>query len=815
MTAREAVLQLTTEEKAALLSGQDHWRLKSIERLELPKIAVSDGPHGLRKQIDKPGAGNDDSKVAVCFPSGAGLAASFNTELLRELGDTLGRECRAEDVSVLLGPAINMKRSPLCGRNFEYLSEDPYLAGELAAAYIDGVQGQGVGVSLKHFAVNSQERRRTSVSAVLDERALREIYLAAFEKAVKQSKPWTLMCAYNKINGEYCSQNKRLLTDILRKEWGFDGLVMSDWGAVCDREIGVDAGLDLEMPSSGEENTDKIVAATQSGRLGDNALNACCERVIELIQRAAEENERHGQCFFDHAGDHERAALFARETQVLLKNNGILPLKKSANVVFVGEFAEKPRYQGGGSSHIKAYEVECAIDAAIELGAGVRYVKGFSSKGTKYNVDLAVEAIAAAKNADAVVVFAGLPEIMETEGLDRAGLELPECQNTLISKLAAVQPNIVVVLQNGSPVAMPWLDKVAAVLESYLGGEAVGRAQAEILFGAVNPCGKLAESFPLCLKDTPCYGNYPGGILTTEHRESIYIGYRYYDKAQKDVLFPFGHGLSYTSFEYSDLSVAWAGGNASVSFKIKNTGALAGAEAAQLYVGFPEEKAFHAPRELKGFAKLYLEPGEERQITIDLDERAFLFWNAAKGAWDWENGEYTISVGASSRDIRLSAVLPSRYKDSETAYPRELYPSYYTGEVQGVPDEEFERLLGFKIPPANPLPCQKVTVNDSLESAAVKSAWGRRLSMVIRSAKRLARPGSDAIFSNPEFYTAAALETPFHWVARGTAKGEELRGAIVDFLNGKHTARALRTMVKAGFLSIPAVQALLKKAKDS
>ncbi|MDR3344569.1 MAG: glycoside hydrolase family 3 C-terminal domain-containing protein [Oscillospiraceae bacterium] len=812
MNPKELVLQMTTEEKAALVSGLDAWRLKPLERLGLPKIAVSDGPHGLRKQSDEPGAGNDDSKVTVCFPSGAGMAASFNRELLAEIGETLALEARAENVNVILGPAANMKRSPLCGRNFEYFSEDPYLAGELAAAYINAAQVQGVGVSMKHFAVNSQEKRRLSVSAVLDDRTLREIYLAAFEKAVKQAKPWTLMCAYNKINGEYCSQNSRLLTDILRGEWGYDGLVMSDWGAVCNRAKGVAAGLDLEMPSSGEENTRKILDAIRAGELSENALNSCCERVVALIQKSVEAGKSHAdKGTFDHDGDHEKARRFARESQVLLKNNGILPLKKTANIVFIGEFAQSPRYQGGGSSHIKSYKVEGALDAAAEMGVGVRYAKGFSSKGTKYDVDLAVEAIAAAREADAAVVFAGLPDIMESEGLDRKSLDLPANQNTLIAKIAAVQPNTVIVLQNGSPVAMPWIDSVAAVLESYLGGEAVGKAQAEILFGEVNPSGKIAETFPLHLEDTPCYGNYPGNLLTVQHREGIYIGYRWYDKAQKDVLFPFGHGLSYTTFEYSEIATAWEGENLRVYFKVLNTGTVAGAEVVQVYIGFPQEKAFHAPQELKGFQKIQLNPGESCSSSALLDKRAFQFWNPALSDWDSESGEYTIRIGASSRDIRLECKTKVENSSTVIAYAKEQYPSYHSGQVQAVPDAEFERLLGTPIPKADPLPGEIVTVHDTLEIAAVKTSQGRRIAAMARAVLSKNKPGKDAIFSNPEFYVSAALEAPFHWAQRGAAHGEELRAGIVELLNGRHTAKALGIIAKSGILDIPFIQGLSKK----
>ncbi|MCL2023672.1 MAG: glycoside hydrolase family 3 C-terminal domain-containing protein [Oscillospiraceae bacterium] len=790
MTPKELVSEMTLEEKASLVSGKDFWRLKPIPRIGIPKIAVSDGPHGLRKQSDEPGAGDNDSKITVCFPSGAGLAASFNRDLIQELGVTLAKEAMAERVAVLLGPAINIKRSPLCGRNFEYLSEDPYLAGEMAAAYTDGVQANGVGVCLKHFAANNQERRRMSNSSVVDERTLREIYLPAFEKVVKRSGAWSVMCAYNKLNGTYCSENKRLLTDILRDEWGFDGVVISDWGAVCDRVKGICAGLDLEMPSSGEENTNNIISAVTAGDLDEGELDICCERIVNLIKRSVMGYRNAEQPTFSRDADHDKAREFARETQVLLKNNGVLPLKKNANIVFIGEFAEKPRFQGDGSSHINPYTVDNALDAAIEMGIGVRYVRGFSSRNTKYDVHLAVEAIAAARSADVAVVFAGLPDVMETEGLDRVTLDLPENQNALIDKITAVQPNTVVVLQNGSPVTMPWLGKVSAVLESYLGGEGVGAAQAEILFGEVNPSGKLAETFPIALEDTPCYENFPGNLLTVEYREGIYVGYRYYEKAKKHVMFPFGYGLSYTTFEYSNLSSQWQGENLELKFTVKNAGSRAGAEAAQVYVSSPEGKAFHPRKALKGFEKVYLQPGEKKEICVTLDKRAFQFYNVNKSDWDSEKGEYKILIGASSQDIRLRTTVEIDALAGSPVYPKKHFKSYYTADVQRVPNEEFACLLGTPIPKANPKKGEMVTVNDSLEVAAAKTLCGERIAAVIRRAKSMFRPAKNAIFSNPDFYVHAAMESPIHCIARGAPRADRLRLGLVDFLNGKKSGLA-------------------------
>ncbi|MDR0883016.1 MAG: glycoside hydrolase family 3 C-terminal domain-containing protein [Oscillospiraceae bacterium] len=812
MTAKELVAALTLPEKAALVSGLNFWCTRPVERLSLPSIELHDGPHGLRKEAE----GSNMGLPAVCFPSGAGNACSFNRALLRTMGETLGREARAENTHVLLGPAVNIKRSPLCGRNFEYFSEDPYLAGELASAYIQGVQSQGVGVSLKHYAVNSQEKRRLSVSAELDERTLREIYLPAFEKAVKEAKPWTLMCAYNKINGTYLSENAHLLTEILRDEWGFEGLVMSDWGAVCDRAAGIVAGLDLEMPASGEENTNKLIAAVENDDLSEELLDKCVHRVVELVQKAIAGRDALPSTSFDRAADHEIAKAVSRESQVLLKNNGILPLKKTAHIVFVGEFAAAPRINGGGSSLINASNVESALDTAAALGVGVRYCRGFGKKDRKYNVDLAVEAIAAAKDADAVVIFAGLDELVESEGFDRTSLELPAHQNTLIRKIAAVQPNTVVVLNNGAPVTMPWIDSVAAVLESYLGGEAVGAVQTEILFGRTNPSAKLAETFPLRLEDTPARAYYPGGVLTTEHREGIYVGYRAYDKAAKEVLFPFGHGLSYTTFAYADLVTQWAAENLVIHFSVTNTGAVAGAEVAQVYVGLPEDKAFHPLRELRGFEKVWLAPGETKEIALRLDARAFQFYNPELGDWDTETGEYSVAVGASSRDIRLETNVSIQSSTQSAPYPKAQFAPYYSADIQSVSDSDFARLLGRPLSPTNPNIGDPITHTDTLESAGIKSASAQRLVNIIRKGGRLVlHPRKNDIFQNQDFMISMALEAPFHWLFRGNAGADEIRANIVQFLRGKHSLTALGAAAKAIVLHIPAIQKRLNNGNES
>ena len=652
---KEIISQMTLEEKAGLCSGLDFWHFKGVERLGVPSVMVSDGPHGLRKQ-DEEGdhLGINDSIKAVCFPPAVLSACSFDTELMEKVGDAIGVEAQATDLSCVLGPGVNMKRSPLCGRNFEYFSEDPYLAGEVAAAFINGVQKHHIGTSIKHFAANNQETNRMTCSSDADERTLREIYLPAFEKAVKKSQPYTVMCSYNKLNGTFASENEWLLTKVLRDEWGFKGMVMSDWGAVNERVPGLKAGLEVEMPASGGITDVEIVAAVQDGSLDEAVLDRAAERILNFIFTWEENREEHT---FDMEGDHALAQHVAEESMVLLKNEGILPLSKDENVLFVGEYAVKPRYQGGGSSHINSFKVSDAFSTAEKLG-NVKYVKGFSGKDDIYEEDLAAEAIEAAKQADKVVVFAGLPDSFESEGYDRTHMDMPACQNKLIEELAAVNSNIAVVLHNGAPVTLPWFDKVKGLLEAYLGGQAGGAAIANILFGKVNPSGKLAETWPIKLADNPAHLNF-GGKRNVEYHEGIFIGYRYYDKKEMEVRFPFGYGLSYTTFEYSNLRLdsdkMTDGGSLTVSVDVTNTGSVAGKEIVQFYVSDKTGKVQRPVRELKGFGKVSLEPGETRTVSAVLDDRAFSWYSTEISDWYAFPGEYEIAAGASSRDIRLSA----------------------------------------------------------------------------------------------------------------------------------------------------------------
>jgi beta-glucosidase len=652
MDVKKLVSQMTLEEKAGLCSGLDFWHTKPVERLGVPSFMVSDGPHGLRKQDDN--ASFNDSIKAVCFPAGCATAASFDRGLLESLGEAIGESCQHEKVSVVLGPAVNIKRSPLCGRNFEYFSEDPYLAGEVAAAYINGVQSKNVGVSIKHFAANNQEHRRMSSSSDIDERALREIYLAAFETPIRREKPWTVMCSYNRINGTFSAENKWLLTELLRDEWGFDGYVVTDWGAVVDRVKGIEAGVDLEMPSSGGVNDKKIVEAVREGRLDEKLVDLACERILGVHYRYHENAKP--QTPWDKEAQHELAASIAAECMVLLKNEAILPLAKSDKVAFIGEFAEKPRFQGGGSSHINCFKITSALDAGS--GLDIVYAKGFEIDTDTTSEAMIQEAVAAARQARVAVVFAGLPDAYESEGYDRAHMRLPDCQNELIAAVAAANPNTVVVLHNGSPVEMPWAGSVKGILEAYLGGQAVGKAVIKVLFGDVNPSGRLPETFPLKLEDNPSYLFYGGEKDTVEYREGIFVGYRYYDKKKMDVLFPFGYGLSYTTFEYSNLRTDKQrfkdNETVTVSVDVTNTGKRYGKEVVQLYIADVKSTLIRPVRELKGFEKVALQPGETKTVTFTLDKRAFACWNSEIHDWHVETGEFDIEICRSSRDVVLS-----------------------------------------------------------------------------------------------------------------------------------------------------------------
>ncbi|MFM2077075.1 MAG: hypothetical protein RJA49_965 [Actinomycetota bacterium] len=658
---------LSLEEKAALLDGADFWHTKGVERLGVPGIMVSDGPHGLRKQASAGDhLGLTNSVPATCFPPAAGIASSWDVDLLHRVGVALGVESRAAEVSVLLGPGINMKRSPLCGRNFEYLSEDPTLAGALAAAMVQGVQSQGVGTSLKHFAVNNQETDRMTVSAEVDERTLREIYLAAFEHVVKTSQPWTIMCSYNRLNGRYVSEHPWLLTEVLRDEWGFEGLVMSDWGAVSRRDAAVAAGMDLEMPSSGGGGTRVILDAVRAGTLSEADVDRAAARVLALAERSKAALADPGS--FDRDTHHALAREAAAASAVLLKNEGgLLPLDPASGgtIALIGDFARTSRFQGAGSSQVNPTRVDTSIEALQQLLGSRRevvFAPGFGIESASADPAQVEEAVRVAEAADVVVLFLGLPPSYESEGYDRTGLELPASQVELLHAVADVNPRVVVVLSNGAVVEVAsWEHRAMAVLEGWLLGQAGGSALIDILFGAVEPSGRLAETIPVRLEDTPAFGNFPGAHHVVRHGEGTLIGYRWYDTRKIDVSHPFGHGLSYTTFGYRDLEVVVRVDGpdpvVDVAVTVANTGTRRGIETVQLYVADPVATVQRAEQELRGFSKVALEPGEERRVTFTLDARAFAFWHEPLHQWIVEGGEFEIRVGASSRDIRVATTI--------------------------------------------------------------------------------------------------------------------------------------------------------------
>jgi beta-glucosidase len=732
--------RLTTERKAALGSGIDMWHLEPVPELDLDSVMVTDGPHGLRKAAQATGQ-MIRGEPATCFPTASGLAASWDRDLLHDVGAAIGREARAQGVAVVLGPGANLKRHPLCGRNFEYFSEDPLLSGRMAAALVDGIQSEGVGTSLKHFAVNNQETRRMVVDAIVDERTLRELYLAGFEHAVKAAEPWTLMCAYNKLNGSYCSQHPWLLTEVLRDEWGFDGLVMTDWGAADDRVEGIEAGLDLEMPGSGGLNDAVVVAARESGRLEEPTLDLMAGRALDLIRRG---NVALAEPYEVDADEHHRLARrAAAETAVLLSNDGLLPLDAAASVAVIGGFATEPRYQGAGSSLVTPTRLDAGLDAVREMVGQdhlVRFAQGYEATSDDVRPDLIDEAVLVARSADVAIVFAGLPPSYEAEAYDRDHLRLPQQHNDLIRAVTEVNPDTVVVLCNGSPVQMPWVDRPRAIVEAYLGGQGGGGGIVDVLYGRVTPGGKLAETFPVRQSDAASDRWFPGEGRQVQYREGLYVGYRWFDTASVDVLFPFGHGLSYTTFAYSDLQVvggtptgddplAWP----TVEVTITNTGDIAGAEVVQLYVRDVESTVHRPDKELKSFAKVHLQAGEAQRVRLPLDRRAFAFWDAASGDWQVEGGDFDLLVGASSRDLRASATIEIA-SDFEPAAPSAALAPYVRPTRDGFDDDAaFEALLGRSVPP--PVAVRPFTRNSTFDEVGSTRLGAGLKKLVMRVAK--------------------------------------------------------------------------------
>lgn len=792
---RELIGMMTLEEKASLCSGLDYWHTKPIERLDIPSILVSDGPHGIRRQLGKSsGAGMGQSGEATCFPTACTSACSFDRDLLFEMGVALALECIDQEVSVLLGPGANIKRSPLCGRNFEYISEDPFVTGELASAIISGIQSKNIGTSLKHFAANSQEKARMVSNSIVDERALREIYLAGFEKAVKKAAPWTMMSSYNLVNGTYAGENRRLLTDILRNEWGFDGVVMSDWGAVNERSAALSAGLELEMPPSGGINDRRIADAVKSGSLSEDILDSAVMRMLDLVFKTKNDQSSSEQLYEKH---NELARRIAVESAVLLKNDGILPASRKQNIAVIGAFARHTRYQGSGSSKINPTQVSSVYDAFAAEGIPFEYAEGYPLSEDDADIEMINHAVSVSQGKDIVFIFAGLPEEFESEGFDRTHINLPASQNKLISEVAGVNSNVAVILFGGSPCAMPWISAVKSVLLCYLPGQAAGQAAYDLLFGKAVPCGKLAETFPVFLSDNPSYP-YFGGSKNIEYRESIFVGYRYYDASNKAVLFPFGFGLSYSSFAYRNLTLSskeiFDSDTLYVTLDVENTGDYDAREIVQLYVEPPVSRIYKAKKELRGFAKINLAKGETSKVSFTLDNRSFAYFNINIMDWHVESGTYKIHVAASSRDTRLTAEVDVTSTAGDVSVPdyRRTAPSYYSLESNSlvIPQQQFEAVYGTMMP--TPLPVGKGYYHaNSTLSEIRKSFIGRYFANTIHR-RFTAQYSSDSSPDEMRMMEAMFEDMPLRGIVNfsGGEIGFALLNALIKMMNG-HLIRGI------------------------
>lgn len=774
MKYAELISKMTLEEKAGLTSGLDFWHTKPIERLGIPSMLLSDGPHGLRKQEwQSDHLGMHRSVPATCYPTAASLANSWDEQMIERLGAALGLEAASEGISVLLGPGCNIKRNPLCGRNFEYFSEDPFLSGKAAAALIRGVQSNGISACVKHFAANSQELRRMSNDSIVDERTLREIYLPAFEAAVKEGGVKCVMTSYNRLNGEYTNENAHLLQDILYGDWGYDGMVVTDWGGNNDRVKALVAGDNLEMPYSGGQTDGYVAAAVENGDISEALLD---ERIDKILDMVFNTRKAFDYKHYDKTEHHRLAASFAEETAVLLKNDGILPLKSTGGVAVIGDFAKTPRYQGAGSSLVNSTRVDNALDALKAQGVRViGFEPGFKRLGGK-SARLCAKACELAMRAETVVLFLGLDEGSEAEGMDRQSLRLPDNQLALLDALSAVSRNIVVVLSCGGAVEMPWQDKARAIVHGFLGGQAGATAMARLLTGKANFSGKLSETVPVRYEDMPSAPYYPGREKTSEYREGLYVGYRYFDTAQKPVMYPFGHGLSYTSFKYSNLKIS----GDTVSFFVENTGSVSGAEVAQLYIAPRCGKAFRPAQELKGFVRLELEPKEKKRAEIKLNDRSFAIWSVAHNDWVVEAGEYDVLVGASSRDIRLRATVK---KDgvTENPYTDKAFEPYYTADIKAVPDASFRALLGREIPQHNWDRSAPFEFNDTVSQGEYLTGG---LGRTMYNAVRLIRSGlilfGKKTVANNFMYI---MDVPYRNIARMT-----------DFLNDEQVYALLKVV---------------------
>lgn len=778
MKHKDLIQRMTLEEKAAILSGKSVWETREVRRLGIPSIFLSDGPHGLRKQAAAGDhLGLNESLSATCFPTAATIANSWNCSLAGEIGEALGEEAVSMDVDVLLGPGMNIKRSPLCGRNFEYFSEDPYLSGKMAAAYVRGIQKKGVYSCVKHFAVNSQELQRMSMDAVVDDRTFREIYLTGFEIAVKEGNAKSIMSSYNQINGVYANEDSHLLKEILRDEWKFDGFIVTDWGGSNSHVEGVRAGSNLEMPSPGLDSARELIRAVKQKELAEEELDACVDELLDaaLTLAGKEKREKQGVDFAEH---HRLAKKAALESAVLLKNEKrILPLEAGTKVALIGDFACSPRYQGAGSSMVNPTQVDsmAGLIGAYPLQV-VGVSRGYQRNGNADEEKLR-EAVELAKTADVVIYCFGLNEIAESEGVDREHMRVPENQIALLEAISDVNQHIVGVLSAGSPIEMPWQEKCGAILHGYLNGQAGAGAVLDLLTGKANPSGRLNETYPIRYEDTPAARYYPSREKTSEYREGLYVGYRYYDTAGVKVQFPFGYGLSYTEFSYSDLEVR----EKEVSFVLTNSGGMDGAEVAQLYIGLPKTEIFRPQKELKGFVKVFLKKGESRKVTIPLDDKAFRYWNTRTNRWEREGGSYRMMVGASVSDIRLEGSLPVKGTTSINPYQKEMLSSYFTGDIRNVSDGEYEALLG------RPIPDGKwggeLGVNDAIcQMYYAKSRLARCVCRVLENKKK-----KSELSGKPDLNILFIYNMPFRGIAKMTngAVSMEMVYGIVDAVNGR------------------------------
>ncbi|CUX44573.1 glycoside hydrolase family 3 C-terminal domain-containing protein [Clostridium sp. C105KSO13] len=795
MRHQEIIGKMTLEEKVSLLSGKDFWQTVDIKRLGIPSMTLSDGPHGIRRQAgESDHLGLNASVPATCFPTAATVANSWNPGLGEELGSYLGEEAVSQGVNVLLGPGLNIKRSPLCGRNFEYFSEDPYLAGKMAAGYIKGIQSQGVAACPKHFAANSQELRRMSNDSVLDERTFREIYTTGFEIAVKEGKSKSIMTSYNRINGVYANENEHLLQEILVDEWGFDGFVVSDWGGSNSHTDGVKAGSHLEMPTTGKDGMRELMAAVKEGTLSEELLDRRVDELLSVIFDT--QNAMGGKTGkeFDIEKHHAMAERAAEECVVLLKNeDNILPLKQGTKVAVIGDFADKPRYQGAGSSIVNSTKLDSPLDVwkAEESVEFVGYEQGFIRNG-KMSEELERKAVELAKHADVVLLYLGLDELAETEGMDREHMKIAYNQIDLLAAVQKANSNIVVVMSAGAPVEMPWLNLVKGMVHGYLAGQAGAGAVANVLTGKVCPSGRLSETYPVSYEDTPIYHCWPGKEKTSEYRESLFVGYRYYETADVPVLFPFGYGLSYTSFAYSDIRAD----EDKVHVTIQNIGSVDGAEVVQLYVSKPDSKIFRPVKELKGFQKVWLKTGESKTVTIPLDDKAFRYYNVITNKWETEGGSYRIMVGPNVAEVSLSTEVNIEGTEARSPYRKKELPSYYTGQAAEVEDKEFEELLGRPIPDGRWDRSEGLDINDALcQMHYAKSGLARLILRILEHLKNKSMANGE-----PNLNILFIYNIPFRGIAKMTGGmiSMDMVRAMAEVVNG-HFFKGMGHLIQGFF----------------